>query len=119
MSGHGHRRSRPDPLFGRREALLPSRLTNKEKLIVSAKTANKHSTLLDDTAIGSSAATCTDDSMQASVNLSPSDAETSDWPVQDGAAITVADDQHLPPETGKPSIDRLSEAASRPTLAWA
>src|ERR1051326_820293 len=87
-----------------------ARLTNKEKPIVSSRTANKHNILTDDDAANSSsAAICAEDSMPATVNLISSDAATSDYRIQDGAAIAFADDQQAQPETEESLIEGTAE----------
>ena len=81
---------------------------------MSPKTANKHNILTDDDAASSSsAAICAEDSMQATVNLVPSDAVTSDCRIQDGAAIAVADDHQAQPETDKSLIEGTAEIEHR------
>ena len=77
---------------------------------MSPRTANKHNILTDDDAANSSsAAICAEDSMQATVNLVPSDAVTSDCRIQDGAAIAVADDDQAQPETDNSLIEDTAE----------
>jgi len=76
---------------------------------VSPRTANKHSTLIDDAASSSCAATCAEDSMQATVNHIPTDAVTSDCQIQDASAITLADDQQPPCETAESLVAGSSD----------
>src|SRR5438552_13605929 len=107
-SGGGHRAHVLIHVWPLWRRWAPS-LSNKEKLIVSPKTAKKHSTLIDDAVTSSSAVICAEDSMQATVNLTPADATASDSHPEDPSLITVADDQEPPCDTDQRSIDGVAD----------